>query len=213
MTNQTRIFLAAGLAILAILASLVALGLNFPYDVPADETKARPTISASVAEPVRSESAGPTSKVDYLAATAAEAARFTAARRSAPATQNSNPVDRSNDIPSSAANSPNVEVATTLAEDVAEDETEAYHEPRIPLVLLDHTGVLPDTPEVAATVQKLRQDFIDSTGAAMADPADPNFAALWNQFQPTADEIFCAIFGTEACNALSITEAHERGHF
>jgi len=210
MTNQTRIFLAAGLAILAILASLVALGLNFPYDVPTDDTKARPTISAPVADPVTGESAGPTSKVDYLAATAAEAARFTAARRSAPATQNSNRVYRPHDTPSSVASSSNVEVAATAP---AEDETVAYHEPRIPLVFLDHTGVLPDTPEVAATVQKLRQDFIDSTGAAMADPADPNFAALWNQFQPTADEIFCAIFGTEACNALSITEAHQRGHF
>jgi hypothetical protein len=211
MTNQRRIFLVAGLAML--LASLVALGLSFRCDVPTDDTKARPTISASAAEPVNSESAGPTGKVDYLAATAAEAARFTAARRSAPATQNSNRVDRSNDAPSSAANSRNIEVATPLAEDVAEDETEAYYESRIPLVFLDHTGVLPDTPEVAATVQKLRQDFIDSTGAALANPADPNFAALWDQFQPTADEIFCAIFGTEACNALSITEAHQRGHF
>ena len=206
MTNQKRIFLVAGPL---MLASLVALGLSFRYDVPTDETKARSKVSAPVAEPVTGESAGSATKVDYLAETAAEAARFTAAHRSPPPTQNSNHVYRSNDAPSSAADSPNVEVATTLAE----DETKAYYEPRIPFVLLDHTGVLPDTPEVAAKVQKLRQDFIDSTGAAMADPADPNFAALWNQFQPTADEIFCAIFGTEACNALSITEAHQRGHF
>src|SRR5262249_55464215 len=114
MTNQRRIFLVAGLAML--LASLVALGLSFRYDVPTDEIKARPTISASVAEPVTSESAGPTSKVDYLAATAVEAARFTAAHKSAPATQNSNRVYRSDDPPSSAANSRNVEVATPLAD-------------------------------------------------------------------------------------------------
>src|SRR5262249_9490651 len=155
----------------AMLAALVALGLSFRYDVPTDETRAQSKVSASAAEPVTSESAGPTSKVDYLAATAVEAARFTAAHRSAPATQNSNRVYRLNDPPSSVANSRNVEVATTAP---AEDETEAYHEPRIPLVFLDHTGVLPDTPEVAATVQKLRQDFIDSTGAAMANPSDPN---------------------------------------
>jgi hypothetical protein len=207
MTNQRRIFLVTDLA---MLASLVALGLNFRYDVPTDETKAQSKSSASVSDPVTSESAGPTTKVDYLAATAAEAARFTAAHKSAAATQNSNRVYRSNDTPSSVANSRNVEVAGTAP---AEDETETYRQPRVPLVFLDHTGVLPDTPEVAAKVQKLRQDFIDSTGAATANPVDPNYAALWNQFQPTADEIFCAIFGTEACNALSITEARQRGHF
>ncbi len=193
-----------------MVAILVVLGLNFRYDVPADETKEQSRISASAAHSVTSESAGPTSKVDYLAATAAEATRFTAAHKSAPATQNSNRVYRSNDTPSSVANSRNVEVGAATP---AEDETEAYHQPRIPLVFLDHAGVLPDTPEVAATVQKLRQDFIDSAGAATANPVDPNYAALWNQFQATADEIFCAIFGTEACNALSITEARQRGHF
>jgi hypothetical protein len=207
MTNQRRIFLVAGLA---MLASLVALGLSFRYDVPTDETKAQSKISGSVAEPVTSESAGPTSKVDYLAATAAAAARYTAAHKSALATQNGNRVYRSNDTPSSVANSRNVGVADAAP---AEDETEADRQPRIPLVFLDHAGVLPDTPEVAATVQKLRQDFIDSTGAATANPVDPNYAALWNQFQPTADEIFCAIFGTQACNGLSITEARQRGHF
>jgi hypothetical protein len=207
MTNQRKIFLVAGLA---TLASLLALGLNFRYGVLTDETKAQSKISASVAEPVTSESAGPTSRVDYLAATAAEAARFTAARKAALAIQNSNRVCRSNDTPSSVAKSRDVEVAAIAP---VEDETAASLQPRIPLVFLDHTGVLPDTPEVAAKVQKLRQDFIDSTGAAMANPADPNFAALWNQFQPTADEIFCAIFGTQACNALSITEARQRGHF
>jgi hypothetical protein len=207
MTNQTRIFLVAGPA---MLASLVALGLSFRYGVPTDETNAQSKISGSVAEPVKSESAKPTSKVDYLAATAAEAARYTAAHKSAPATQNSNRVYRSNDTPSPVANSRNVEVAATAP---AEDETAADRQPRIPLVFLDHTGVLPDNPEVAATVQKLRQDFIDSTGAATANPVDPNYAALWNQFQPTADEIFCAIFGTQACNGLSITEARQRGNF
>jgi hypothetical protein len=207
MRNQRTIFLVAGLA---TLASLVALGLNLRHDVPNDGTKGQSKISASVAEPVTSESAGPTSKVDYLAATAAEAARFTAAHKSAPATQNTDHVYRSNDTPSSAANSRDVEVAATAP---VQDETEASLQTRIPLVFLDHTGVLPDTPEVAATIQKLRQDFIDSTGAATANPADPNYAALWNQFQPTADEIFCAIFGTEACNSLSIAEAHQLGHF
>jgi hypothetical protein len=83
----------------------------------------------------------------------------------------------------------------------------------MPLAFLDYRGVLPATEETAATVQQMQKNFVDSTGAATANPADPNYAALWNQVQPTADEIFCAIFGTEACNALSIERVHQLGHF
>jgi hypothetical protein len=206
MTNQRKIFLIGGLA---VPGTLIALGLNFHQTAPTNESKAQSKNSAAVAaESVTSERGGSTSKEDYLAKTAAEAAQFAASNPhySAPQNQTSDPVERSSDFPSLATSSRNAEVAPS------EDQTE-IHSPRMPLVFLDYSGVLPDTPEVAAAVQRLRQNFIDSTGAATANPYDPNYAARWDQAQPTADEIFCALFGTEACNALSIVRRHEIGHF
>jgi hypothetical protein len=100
-----------------------------------------------------------------------------------------------------------------LGESLVANEADGY-QPHIPLVFLDYTThALPATEEVAAAVQKLQQDFMDSTGAAKADPADPDFADRWNQFQPTSHERFYAIFGVEAFNALSIMEARQRGGF
>jgi hypothetical protein len=203
MISRTRVFLVGGVV---TLASLVALGFGFRHGMPtADEAQSK--ISAPIAQSPASESADSASPVDYLAPTAAETATSTpaAAEQSFEANQTSSYIDQPNDVRPSKPNSRHADLQ-------AEDEIDVPQH-RIPFVLLDLTGVLPATPEVAATVQKLRQDFIDSTGAATANPADPNFAALWDQLQPTADEEFCAIFGTDACNALSIAERRELGHF
>src|SRR5262249_61887411 len=66
------------------------------------------------------------------------------------------------------------------------DADEAY----LPMVFFDYAQVSPATEEVAAAVQKLQQDFIDSTGAGTVDPADPGYAQRWESAQPGADEIF-----------------------
>lgn len=189
--------------------SVLAFGVTVRHAVTANERRAARNISAPPFGPAKSDDAGSTARRDYLAATAAEAARFTAqaAKQSAQVSQKSTGVRSLNDASSTAIKPRTGEPAA------AEENQTEVDQPRMPLVFLDYTGVLPDTPEVAAAVQKLRQDFVDATGAATANPADPNYAALWNQFQPTADEIFCAIFGTEACNSLSIAEARQRGHF
>jgi hypothetical protein len=203
MISRIRVILVTGLV---TLASLLALGVGFRHGIPtADEAQSKS--SAPVAQSPASESAGSASPVDYLAPTAAEATAPTLAaqEQSFEANQTSSYVGRRDDVTPSKPNSRHADLQ-------AEDDIDMPQH-RIPFVLLDLTGVLPETPEVAATVQKLRQDFIDSTGAATANPADPNFAALWDQFQPTADEEFCAIFGTAACNALSIAERRELGHF
>jgi hypothetical protein len=201
MTAPKRIFPVAGLA---LLASLVALGFSFRRAEPADNAKTQLQVPSQVVESVTSDSAGSTSKEDYLVRTAAEAVSFTA---SAQANQ-TNRDYRANETATSRRNSRSANASATPLDDEAD-----LYQPRLPLAFLDYSGVLPATEEVAAAVQKLRQDFINSTGAATADPADPNFAALWDQFQPTADDEFCAVFGTEACNALSIAEARQRGHF
>jgi len=204
MISRTRVLLVTGFV---TLASLLALG-GFRHGIPtADEAQSK--ISVPVAESPASESGDSAGQVDYLAATEAEAATSTPAapEQSVEANQTSSYVGRPDDVTSS---KPNSRHAGLQAEDDIDVDVFQH---RIPFVLLDLTGVLPATPEVAATVQKLRQDFIDSTGAATANPADPNFAAVWDQVQPTADEEFCAIFGTEACNALSIAERRELGHF
>ena len=92
------------------------------------------------------------------------------------------------------------------------DDGNAYY-PHIPFVFLNYGGVLPATEEVAAAVQNIQQNFIDSTGAATANPADPGYAQLWEWAQPTADEEFYTLFGIDAFNAMSIMEARQRGHF
>jgi hypothetical protein len=205
MISRIRVILVTGLA---TLASLLALGVGFRHGIPtADEAQSK--ISAPVAQSPASQSADSASPVDYLAPTAAEAtaSTLTGAEQSFEANQTSSYVGRPDNVTRSKPNSRHADLQ-------AEDDIDVdVFQHRIPFVLLDLTGVLPATPEVAATVQKLRQDFIDSTGAATANPADPNFAALWDQVQPTADEEFCAIFGTEACSALSIAERRELGHF
>jgi hypothetical protein len=196
MTNQSKIFLVAGLA---LLASLVVLGFNFRHTVPrAADINAPSQISSRAAEPATSESTGSTNNEDYLAATGATQL-----------SQTSNQTDQASDAASFAATSHNVEAEPAAP---LENETEVY-QPRIPLVFLDLTGVLPETEETAAAVQRLRQDFIDSTGAAIADPADPSYAARWDQFQPIVDQQFCTLFGTEAYNALTTVEARQRGQF
>jgi hypothetical protein len=207
MTRQNKIFFGAGLA---MLASLVALGFNVRQGVPAANGQAKAKTLSSAAEPTMNESTGSTSKVDYLAATAAEAARFSAsaAKFSTQLNQTSYQASNTSDAGSSVRDHGK---GKATAEPV-DNEREVY-QVSMPLAFLDYTSVLPDTPEVAATIQKLRQDFIDSTGAATADPTDPNYAAQWNEVQPTADEIFCSIFGTQACNALSIVRRQQLGHF
>ena len=200
MTNQSKIFLVAGLA---LLASLVALGFNFRHTVPrAADINAPSQISSRAAEPTTSETTGSTNNEDYLAATGADAVRFTAsAAKASTLSQTSNQTDQASDASRNAEAAP----APPL-------ETEVY-QPRIPLVFLDLTGVLPETEETAAAVQNLRQDFIDSTGAVTADPADPNYAVRWDQFQAVVDQQFSALFGTEAYNALTTIEAQQRGQF
>jgi hypothetical protein len=196
MTNRRKIFLVAGLA---LLASLVALGFNFRHTVPpAADINAQSQISSRAAEPATSESTELTNNEHYLAATA-----------STQLSQTSNQTDQASDAASFAATSRDVEAAPAAP---LEDETEVY-QPHLPLVFLDLTGVLPETDETAAAVQRLRQDFIDSTGAASADPADPNYAARWDQFQPIVDQQFSTMFGTEAYNALTTVEARQRGQF
>ena len=208
MTNQSKIFLVAGLA---LLASLVALGFNFRHTVPrAADINAPSQISSRAAEPATSESTGSTNNEDYLAATGADAVRFTpSAAKASTLSQTSNQTDQASDAGSSVATSRNAEAAPVPP---LENETGVYQH-RIPLVFLDLTGVLPETEETAAAVQNLRQDFIDSTGAATADPADPNYAERWDQFQAVVDQQFSALFGTEAYNALTTMEAQQRDQF
>jgi len=209
MTNQSKIFLVAGLA---LLASLVALGFNFRHTVPrAADINAPSQISSRAAEPTTSETTGSTNNEDYLAATGADAVRFTAsaAKASTQLSQTSNQTDQASDAASFVATSRNVKAAPAAP---LENEAEVY-QPHMPLVFLDLTGVLPETEETAAAVQNLRQDFIDSTGAAIADPADPSYAARWDQFQPIVDQQFSTMFGTEAYNALTTMEARQRGQF
>jgi hypothetical protein len=91
-------------------------------------------------------------------------------------------------------------------------EPEVY-QAQMPLAFLNLAGVLPATEEAVAAIQQMQKDFVDSTGAATADPADPDYADRWDQFQALLDDQFCAMFGTEACNALSIERVHQRGHF
>ena len=85
----------------------------------------------------------------------------------------------------------------------------------LPLAFLNYEGVLPSTPEVAAAIQHIQDQFMNSTGAGSPtiDPADPGYGRAWELAQPTADEQFYALFGSEAFNALSIAEARQRGHF
>ena len=206
MTNQSKTFLVAGLA---LLASLVALGFSFRHTVPrAADINATSQISSRSAKPATSESTGSTN--NYLAATGADAVRFTAsAAKASTLSQASNQTDQASDARSSVATSRNAEAAPAAP---LENETEVY-QPRIPLVFLDLTGVLPETEETAAVVQNLRQDFIDSIGAGTADPADPNYAARWDQLQAVVDQQFSALFGTEAYNASTTMEAQQRGQF
>ena len=85
--------------------------------------------------------------------------------------------------------------------------------PHIPLAFLNYAGVLPATPEVAAAIQHIQQEFIAATGAGTTNPADPGYGQTWVWAQPTADEEFYALFGIEAFNQMSIMEARELGHF
>jgi hypothetical protein len=196
MTNRRKIFLVGGLA---LLASLVALCFNFRHTVPpAADINAQSQISSRAAEPPTSESTESTKNEDYLAATGATQL-----------SQASNQTVQASDAASFAATSRDVKAAIAAP---LQNESEVYR-PHMPLVFLDLTGVLPETEETAAAVQKLRQDFIDSTGAASADAADPNYAARWDQFQPIVDQQFSTMFGTEAYNALTTVEARQRSQF
>lgn len=78
---------------------------------------------------------------------------------------------------------------------------------------MNYGGILPSTPEVAAAIQHIQDEFVSATGAGTVNPADPGFSQAWQWAQPTADEEFYALFGVEAFNALSIMEARQRGHF
>jgi len=93
-----------------------------------------------------------------------------------------------------------------------DNEPELYQS-QMPLAFLNYDGVLPATAEATAAIEQMQKDFIDSTGAGTADPADPDYGNRWDQFQEFLDAQFCAIFGTEACNALSIERRRQIGHF
>ena len=93
-----------------------------------------------------------------------------------------------------------------------DNEPELYQS-QMPLAFLNYDGVLPATAEATAAIEQMQKDFIDSTGAGTADPADPDYGNRWDQFQELLDAQFCAIFGTEACNALSIERRRQIGHF
>lgn len=92
-------------------------------------------------------------------------------------------------------------------------QAEDYNVYQIPLVFMNHGNAVLATEEVAAAVQNIQRDFVDSTGAGTSDPEDPDYAARWELAQPTADDIFHAIAGDEAYSAMWAARVKQLGHF
>ena len=206
MKNRTTLLLTAASV---VLAGLVVLGFTFYY--AEDTTDAGPQMQVSSqiepnppeipsSEPTSDSRPAETSSASHLASSMSDQTRTQS---------NTIGLDPSNGDSLAAPNSGHVANRSDPA--VMADETDVYW-PHLPLAFISHEGVLPPTEEVAASLQNLQRDFINATGADTANPADPNFEQLWEWAQPTADEQFYALFGIEAFNAMSIMEAHQRGH-
>jgi hypothetical protein len=198
MTNQYRIFAAAGAA---LLMTFMALNLN----VPDTHKGLSPAVAKAVDQRSRS------ANNDFIAQdpTAPIGSRLDS-ESSSQESPISNGTYQTRDIFVSTQDLR--KNAGELTPEVSDNEPEGF-QAHIPLAFLNYAGVLQPTEPVVAALQKIQQDFIDSTGATTANPADPVFADSWNHFQPTADERFYAIFGIEAYDAVSIMEVRQTGHF
>ena len=192
-----------------VLVGLVVLGILFYYTDDATDGSLQLQVSCQIEpNPPEIPSSEPTS--DSRPAEASSASHLGSSMSAQTRTQsNTFSLDPRNGESISATNSGHIADESDPAAMI--DETDAYW-PHMPLAFMNDRGILPTTEEVAAALQNLQRDFINATGAETANPADPNFEQLWEWAQPTADEQFYALFGIEAFNAMSIMEAHQRGH-
>ncbi len=54
------------------------------------------------------------------------------------------------------------------------------------------------TPEQAAAVEKIREEFIEAVGGEGQDPADAGYAERWRRFLPDADQKLRLLIGWQA---------------
>lgn len=75
--------------------------------------------------------------------------------------------------------------------------------PSYPLVMLElPPAALSDQPELVATMNRLREEFIAKVGGEGQDPNDPAYHARWIQSAPSIDEQLRAAIGWQAYNNL-----------
>ena len=204
--NRQKILLAAGSV---ALASVLILALSFPRAGGRPYPNSQSAFSSPQPEQKFLDSATSIPNKDDLAEEADVGVNLTASIAEPSVGASDSYTKEVDQNLASGQNSRSPEDTAREPSETELDTDEAY----LPLVFFDYAQALPAGEEVAAAVQRLQQDFIDSTGVGVADPADPDYAQRWESAQPSTDEIFHAIAGDEAYNAASIMRVRQRGGF